>query len=132
VVIQLGEHEKEKDGPKKLSRLYLELLREVKKLPGSPLVVAVGPWAMVDRTETGEYTGWSGTVDLSMLRMARLEGVPYSSVRDIAAIPEAKGWGTSPGVRWHPNDLGHLLYAERIYGLYLEGELQNNTVASQP
>ncbi|MGE8324549.1 SGNH/GDSL hydrolase family protein [Pseudomonas urmiensis] len=118
VVIQLGEHEKEEDGPKKLSRLYLELLRAVKAMPGHPAVIAVGPWAVIDRTPTGEYAGWAGTVDLSMMRMARLEGVPYATVRDLAAIPEARGWGTSLGVKWHPNDLGHALYAERIYTLF--------------
>lgn len=119
VVIQLGEHEKEQHGQSKLAIDYKKLIQAVKNIKSSPNVIAIGPWSLVPRSPTGNYIGWPGVVDETMQSVAFFENVPYASVGDISALPEASGWGTSDGVKWHPNDLGHALYAERAFRLYL-------------
>lgn len=122
VIVQLGEHEKEADGEQALSDAYSGLLRASKAFPNNPIVLAVGPWSGAMKSPTGEYAGWAGVVDATMSRKAAELKVPYSSVRDISFIAETKGWGSSDGVKWHPNDIGHSLYAERIYRMYLGAE----------
>jgi hypothetical protein len=119
VVIQLGEHEKELNGQSKLAVEYQKLIQAAKKIESGPNVIAVGPWSLAPRTPTGDYFGWPGVVDETMQSVALFESIPYATVRDISALPEASGWGSAEGVKWHPNDLGHTIYAERIYRLYL-------------
>lgn len=43
------------------------------------------------------------------------KGVPFASVRDYATDPACRGWGESPGVKWHPNDRGMAGYAEVLF-----------------
>ncbi|MBF8720179.1 SGNH/GDSL hydrolase family protein [Pseudomonas guariconensis] len=119
VIIQLGEHEKESDGESALRKSYAALLQAAKSLPSKPIVLAVGPWSGAARSPAGEYAGWPGVIDRVMASTAAEKGVPYRSVRDISFIPETKGWGVSDGVKWHPNDIGHSLYAERLFRMYL-------------
>lgn len=118
VVIQLGEHEKDSDTLDRIGRDYRELLQASKAFPGSPSVIAVGSWCG-ECAKPREHKLWLVKLEEVMARVAAEEGVPFSSVFDIAARPDASGTGTSEGVRWHPNDVGHALYADRFFQLYL-------------
>lgn len=118
VVIQLGEHEDPTQGAQRLHDDYKKLIEAVRAMPSKPSVIAVGPWSLTLQDSAGRYNGWTGVVDQTMAAVAAEERAPYASVADIAAIPTAHGIGTSEGVRWHPNDYGQSLYAERLFALY--------------
>ena len=107
VVIQLGEHDSALSDPILFHRQYATLVRMSRALPSNPKVIAVGPWALVPLNKNGEYSDPdAAAVDREMYNVAIEESLEYLSVRDIAQIPEAHGYGTDAGVQWHPNDLG--------------------------
>ncbi|MBB3239014.1 hypothetical protein FHW68_000486 [Pseudomonas sp. Tn43] len=118
VVIQLGEHEDIRSGIDILEKNYKKLITALRQLDSRPSIIAVGPWSLSRQNSLGRYSGWSGEVDRVMASVSSEEHVPYSSVADIAALPLAHGAGLSDGVRWHPNDYGHSLYAKRLFFLY--------------
>jgi lysophospholipase L1-like esterase len=118
VVIQLGEHEDPAQGSQRLHEHYKKLIKAVRAMSSQPSVIAVGPWSLTLQDRDGRYSGWTGIVDQTMMAVAAEEKVPYASVADIANISAAHGTGTSEGVRWHPNDYGQSLYAERLFALY--------------
>jgi len=118
VVIQLGEHEDPAQGAQLLHENYKKLIDAVRVMRSRPSVIAVGPWSLAPQDNAGRYSGWIGIVDRTMLAVAVQERVPYASVSDIARIQAAHGTGLSEGVRWHPNDQGQSLYAERLFKLY--------------
>lgn len=118
VVLQLGEHDDAASDPTGFRHQYTALIRQVRAMPSKPKVIAVGPWSLAPLNAKGEYSDGSAAVDREMYSVAIEEALEYLSVRDIAAIPEAHGWGASDGVRWHPNDLGHAMYAARLFRLY--------------
>ncbi|WP_367372042.1 SGNH/GDSL hydrolase family protein [Pseudomonas lini] len=118
VVIQLGEHEDIRSGIGILEKNYRRLISALRRLDSRPSIIAVGPWSLSSQDGLGHYNGWSGDIDKVMASVSSEEHVPYSSVADIAALPLAHGAGSSDGVRWHPNDYGHSLYAKRLFFLY--------------
>ncbi|AZF49216.1 MULTISPECIES: SGNH/GDSL hydrolase family protein [unclassified Pseudomonas] len=119
VVVQLGEHDDALANPLLFHRQYATLIRTARAMSTKPKVIAVGPWALVPLNEKGEYSDpGAAAVDREMYNVAIQESLEYLSVRDLAQIPEAHGWGGSDGVRWHPNDLGHAMYAARLFRLY--------------
>jgi lysophospholipase L1-like esterase len=118
VVIQLGEHEDPAQGAQRLYEDYKKLIQAVRAMRSKPSVIAVGPWSLSVQDNAGRYKGWIGVVDQTMQAVAAQERVPYASVADIAGIRAAHGTGISEGVRWHPNDYGQSLYAERLFTLY--------------
>lgn len=118
VVIQLGEHEDTRSGIDILEENYRKLITALRQLDSRPSIIAVGPWSLSRQDGLGRYSSWSGEVDRVMASVSSEEHVPYSSVADIAALPLAHGDGSSDGVRWHPNDYGHSLYAKRLFFLY--------------
>ncbi|WP_443700299.1 SGNH/GDSL hydrolase family protein [Pseudomonas sp.] len=118
VVLQLGEHDDATTDPALLHRQYAALVRQVRAMSSKPKVIAVGPWSLAPLNAKGEYSDGSAAVDREMYSVAIEETLEYLSIRDMAAIPEAHGWGASEGVRWHPNDLGHSMYAARLFRLY--------------
>lgn len=119
VVIQIGEHDSALSDPVLFHRQYATLVRMSRALPSNPKVIAVGPWALVPLNKNGEYSDPdAAAVDREMYNVAIEESLEYLSVRDIAQIPEAHGYGTDAGVQWHPNDLGHAMYAARLFRLY--------------
>ena len=118
VVIQLGEHEDIRDGVGNLEENYRKLITALRRLDSRPSIIAVGPWSLSRQDGLGHYSGWPREVDRVMALVSSEEHVPYSSVADIAALPLAHGAGSSDGVRWHPNDYGHALYAKRLFSLY--------------
>lgn len=83
-----------------------------------PKVIAVGSWSLTPLNAKGEYSDSTAAVDREMYSVAIEETLEYLSVEDMAAIPEAHGWDKSEGVKWHPNDLGHAMYAARLFRLY--------------
>ncbi|CRN02106.1 SGNH/GDSL hydrolase family protein [Pseudomonas sp. FJ2-5-13] len=119
VVIQIGEHDSALSDPVLFHRQFATLVRMSRALPSKPKVIAVGPWALVPLNKNGEYSDPdAAAVDREMYNVAIEESLEYLSVRDIAQIPEAHGYGTDVGVQWHPNDLGHAMYAARLFRLY--------------
>lgn len=118
VVLQLGEHDDATTDPLMFHRQYATLVRQVRAMPSKPKVIAVGPWSLAPLNAEGEYSDSTAAVDREMYSVAIEETLEYLSVKDMAAIPEAHGWGSSQGVKWHPNDLGHAMYAARLFRLY--------------
>lgn len=118
VVLQLGEHDDATTDPMLFHRQYATLVRQVRAMPSKPKVIALGPWSLAPLNADGEYSDSTAAVDREMYSVAIEETLEYLSVRDMAAIPEAHGWGASQGVKWHPNDLGHAMYAARLFRLY--------------
>ncbi|RWU21326.1 hypothetical protein DM813_19260 [Pseudomonas alkylphenolica] len=124
VVIQLGEHDNATIDPLTFHRQYATLIRSVRAMKSKPKVIAVGPWSLAGLNDKGEYADESADVDRVMYNVAIEESLQYLSVKDFASLPEASGWGKSEGVKWHPNDVGHRLYAERLFRLYKAVEKQ--------
>lgn len=118
VVLQLGEHDDATTDVNHFLLEYTELVRKVRDMPSKPKVIAVGPWSLAPLNSQGEYSDSTAAVDHAMYKVAIKESLQYLSISDLAAIPEAHGWGASEGVRWHPNDLGHAMYAARLFRLY--------------
>ncbi|WP_395609586.1 SGNH/GDSL hydrolase family protein [Pseudomonas sp. B22129] len=118
VVLQLGEHDNATKDPVLFHRQYATLVRQARAMSSKPKVIALGPWSMAPLDANGKYTDETAAVDHEMYIVALEESLQYMSVMDFAAIPEASGWGTSAGVKWHPNDLGHAMYAARLFRLY--------------
>ena len=50
-----------------------------------------------------------------MASICASRGIPFVSVASIAADPLCHGYGTNPGVQWHPNDRAHAKYADLIF-----------------
>ncbi|RRJ98261.1 SGNH/GDSL hydrolase family protein [Opitutaceae bacterium TAV4] len=125
VVVQLGEHEKESDGIESLKTNYEQLLTAFdRQTPHRPLVIATGTWSLGKQeplpaksatADAWRYTGWPATVDRVMADICLKHGIPFVPVNDLARNPANRGWGTSPGVKWHPNDNGHAGYAQKIF-----------------
>lgn len=113
VVIQMGEHEHEKDGEEQLRNNYRELICSFDCQNPSPQVICIGLWNP-DEESSGEYRGWSARVDEVMHKECIVRDIPFISVEKYALDPACRGWGAHPGVRWHPNDKGHLCYANEL------------------
>lgn len=118
VVLQLGEHDDATTDPVLFHRQYATLVRQARAMSSKPKVIALGPWSLAPLDAKGKYTDKTAAVDHEMYIVALEESLQYMSVMDFAAIPEAHGWGKSEGVKWHPNDLGHAMYAARLFRLY--------------
>lgn len=119
VVIQLGEHETIGGDLQTVADDYRKLLRAAKALSGSPKVIAIGTWCPIECAKPRKKKLWVVEMDEVMAKVAAEEGVPFSSIFDIGGRPDASGTGTSEGLRWHPNDVGHALYADRLFSLYM-------------
>lgn len=118
VVLQLGEHDDATTDSAKFRRQYADLVHQVRAMSSKPKVIAVGPWSPGKLNAEGEYKDSTAHVDRAMREVAAEESLQYRSVSDIATRPNTHGWGTSPGVKWHPNDYGHSLYAQKIFEMY--------------
>ncbi|EIP99673.1 hypothetical protein OpiT1DRAFT_04200 [Opitutaceae bacterium TAV1] len=125
VVVQLGEHEREVDGIESLKTNYENLVTAFdRQALHRPLVIATGTWSLgkqeplPDAPGGWRYTGWPATVDRVMRDVCLKHGIPFVPVNDLARDPANRGWGTSPGVKWHPNDNGHAGYAKKIFAVW--------------
>lgn len=118
VVLQLGEHDDATKDPSGFKLEYKDLITQVRAMSSRPKVIAVGPWSLAPLNAKRQYTDTTAAVDESMAEVANIVNLQYLSVSDFSAIPEAHGWGKSPGVQWHPSDLGHAMYAARLFRLY--------------
>lgn len=97
VVLQLGEHDDATTDPALFHSQYAALVRQVRAMSSRPKVIAVGPWSLAPLNAKGEYSDGSAAVDREMYSVAIEETLEYLSIRDMAAIPEAHGWGASEG-----------------------------------
>lgn len=118
VVVQLGEHEKEHNGEDKLRENYRALLSTMQQWESKPLILCVGVWNPYGKGERTAYTDWTLTVDRVMAEVCKDLKIPYASMEKHALNPQCSGWGTSGGVKWHPNDAGMQAYADELISMY--------------
>lgn len=112
VVVQLGEHEKERNGVNMLKNNYTRLLQSIQKWSSRPIIICTGVWSI---TKPPAYTNWSRKVEDSMKSTCKKLSIPFASVEKYALDPSCSGWGTHAGVKWHPNDKGMQGYATEIF-----------------
>lgn len=112
IVFQGGEHVTPKNIDEYPSFLE-KVLTALKKFPGAPAVLAVGVWSPT-RPVSPTY---SGVLDIQKQVCEKCR-VPLAVIFDIAEDPRCSGSGASPGVKWHPNDIGMEKIADRIYSLW--------------
>jgi len=116
VIVQLGGHEKSlaefQDGLHKL-------LAALQAMDSHPKVICTGIWDPSDHGKFAAYQGNSAAADQMIARECALFKIPYVSVEKYALDPKCSGWGTHPGVQWHPNDNGHRGYADELFSAFL-------------
>ncbi len=120
VVVQLGEHEREPTGVDALRDNYTELLRALQSWSPRPMILCTGVWSPSGAGRQTAYVGWSRKVEDTLRTVCSDLDIPFASVEAYALDPRCSGWGESPGVRWHPNDLGMQRYAEALFRLFLQ------------
>lgn len=120
VVVQLGEHEKEPAGVEALKSNYKKLLQKIQAWTNKPLIICTGVWNPYGTGKRKAYTTWSRKVEDTMKGVCNELNIPFASVEKYALDPECSGWGTSHGVKWHPNDKGMQGYADAIYAKFKE------------
>lgn len=118
VVVQLGEHEKEAAGVEALKTNYKKLLEKIQAWPSKPLIICTGVWNPYQAGKKKSYNGWSKTIEKTMQQVCQELSIPFASVEPYALDPSCSGWGTSPGVKWHPNDKGMQGYSEAIFSQF--------------
>lgn len=119
VVIQLGEHEKKEAGEETLRSNYDAILSNIQSWPVKPMILSTGVWNPWKKGEITAYTDWAMTIETTMKASCQQHGVPFVSVMAYALDPLCSGWGTSGGVKWHPNDAGMRGYAHELYKAFL-------------
>jgi len=117
VVIQLGEHEK---SVADCRSNYRNLLRAFTRFQPTPKIIAVGVWNPngIGRRTSYDPNG-SGALNNMMKAECAALNIPFASVEKYALDPKCAGWGTHPGVQWHPNDNGHRGYADELFNAFL-------------
>jgi len=115
VVIQLGEHEKDRSGLDKLRADLAALVTTFNAQNPPPSVICAGPWSPPPASGKSSYDGWAGEVETAMREVCAQKNIPFISVRNLAEDPACSGWGKSDGVKWHPNDKGHEGYARKYF-----------------
>jgi hypothetical protein len=116
VVIQTGEHEAPGKTKGKIAELYEKLqIKPFRDLKPRPMILCAGVWSPSAGTP---YTGFKRDVDEAYKEVCSKYDIPYVSVEKLASDPSCHGWGTSPGVKWHPNDKGMEGYASLLFEAY--------------
>jgi len=120
VVIQLGEHEEAAKGETFLRESYEKLVTSFDDWQPRPRVLFAGVWSPGDAVKGRDpyRSGWVGTVERVQREVCAAHGIPFASVREFALDPSCRGSGTSPGVKWHPNDKGHEGYARVLFAAF--------------
>lgn len=115
VVIQTGEHEVPGKTKEKIAELYEKRIMPFYELKPRPLLLCAGIWSPSD----GEpYANWARDVNDTYQAVCSKYEIQYASVERLASDPSCRGWGTSPGVKWHPNDKGMAGYADLLFAAY--------------
>ncbi len=120
VVIQLGEHERVKDGLDVTRANYEKLFDSFKSWSPQPAILCTGVWAPGPPAPGGqlEYQGRAADLDKTVSELCEQHHIPFVSVASLALDPTCRGWGESEGVKWHPNDKGHDGYATKLFAAY--------------
>lgn len=133
VIVQLGEHEKEPDGTAQLRADYAQLLTAFDGQKQPPLIIATGVWnPNRSNSDQGRYRGWAATIDAVFSGVCADLGMTFVPVNTLALDPSRSGWGTSNGVRWHPNDQGHAGYADLLFTAFSESIKAGRVVPRTP
>lgn len=114
IILQGGEHAVTPKELPSFEKFMRDTLKCLKEFPGKPQVITVGVW------ETSPYTEGSLMQKVQKIQssVSKEFDIPFVSVEKFANDPACRGWGTSSGVRWHPNDLGMEKYAEAIFTVW--------------
>lgn len=117
VVVQLGEHEQPQLGIPFLEKSCDGLFGFLRTLAPAPDIICAGVWLPGDKAEgRDDYAaGWGGAVENTLRATCRKYGIPFASVKAFALDPSCRGWGSSAGVKWHPNDKGMAGYARVLF-----------------
>lgn len=106
IVYQGGEHWWPHQ--KEYEKWLPEFLQALLKFPKNPQVIFIGCWAL-------DHEG----IPVIQRKIAALyPQIEYVSVGRINQNPQAKGSGTNPGVKWHPNDVGMAGYADLAFAAW--------------
>lgn len=119
VVIQLGEHEKAIED---FRANYHKLLRAVAAMDSKPQILCVGNWNPDGIGKRSAYRDGTAQCQNMMREECEAMDIPFASVEKYALDPSCAGWGTHPGVQWHPNDNGHRGYAEELFKAFISLE----------
>ncbi|MCX7044249.1 MAG: SGNH/GDSL hydrolase family protein [Candidatus Sumerlaeota bacterium] len=119
IIIQHGEHEKSAKGESAARETYEKMvsLFDVPSSASKPFIICVGVWSP---GSGGAYSGWAKTLQNMMQTVCRERSLPFVSVEEFALDPANRGWGENAGVKWHPNDRGHALYAEKVFKAFVQ------------
>ncbi len=120
VVVQLGEHEKEAQGVDALKTNYRKLLEKIRNWSSKPLIICTGVWNPYKAGEKQAYTHWPRQVEDTMREICEELDIPFASVEKYALDPECSGYGSSAGVKWHPNDKGMQGYVEALFSQFID------------
>ena len=112
IVVQGGEHALASRKFAEYEKLLDTAFEEMKKI--TPRIICIGIW------EPGrKYAGHgAGKIQEIQRKIAEKHRIPFVSVERFANDPACRGWGTSSGVKWHPNDLGMRKYAEAAFAAW--------------
>lgn len=119
VIVQLGENDREAQGIKSFTDNYEKILKDINSLAPTPMVICTGVW---NPGGSAIYSGWSAQKEEAIKGLAKTNGALFVSVSAAASDPQCRGYGDTPGVRWHPNDKGMQKYAEAIYNVWKAGQ----------
>jgi hypothetical protein len=124
VVVQLGEHEQPERGTDNMLESCDKLFAFLKSLAPDCEVICAGVWAPGDKDKGPDTyaSGWGAAVEDAMQTSCKEHGVPFASVRDFALDPSCRGWGSSAGVKWHPNDKGMEGYTRVLFAAFEQTE----------
>ena len=118
VVVQWGEHERPADGPETLQAKYSGILTPMQHWQKKPLILCVGVWNPSGKGKKTAYTDWALTIEQTMAQVCQTLNIPFASMSKHALNPANSGWGTSEGVKWHPNNAGMQAYADELIQMY--------------
>jgi len=115
VVVQLGEHDVTPNGAADFRARYKNFLRLIKSEQASIGIACIGLWMPYRSSEENKkYTGIAADYTDAISSACRESNGVYVDVSDIAGDLSKRGSGESNGVKWHPNDQAHKIYAQRL------------------
>ena len=124
IVIQNGEHSAFRPEVENFGSAHETLVTALQHAFPSALILSVGIWNPRCREEFAsccapEYDECAKAIEKMQRRIAEKTGIGFVPVSPYENDPANTGYGSSPGVRWHPNDNGMKCYAEALFRVFL-------------